>query len=66
VLSPDGEPLLGDFASGRVWTIVVDQGLVTEFRREPYSIAGLASFAEGPHGELYAVSHGGTIYRLTP
>jgi len=45
-------------------TIVVDQGLVTEFRREPYSIAGLASFAEGPHGELYAISIFGAIYRL--
>ena len=28
------------------------------------SIAGLASFAEGPHGELYAVSIFGAIYRL--
>jgi glucose/arabinose dehydrogenase len=59
-----GRYFFGDFASGRVWTIVVDQGLVTEFRREPYSIAGLASFAEGPHGELYAVSIFGAIYRL--
>ena len=59
-----GRYFFGDFASGRVWTIVVDQGLVTEYRREPYSIAGLASFAEGPHGELYAVSIFGAIYRL--
>ncbi len=59
-----GRYFFGDFASGRVWTIVVDQGLVTEYRREPFSIAGLASFAEGPHGELYAVSIFGAIYRL--
>ncbi len=59
-----GRYFFGDFASGRVWTIVVDQGLVTEYRREPYSIAGLASFAEGPRGELYAVSMFGAIYRL--
>jgi glucose/arabinose dehydrogenase len=59
-----GRYFFGDFASGRVWTIVVDQGLVTEFRREPFSIAGLSSFAEGPRGELYAVSFSGAIYQL--
>jgi len=59
-----GRYFFGDFASGRVWTIVVDQGLVTEYRREPFSVAGLSSFAEGPHGELYAVSIFGAIYRL--
>ena len=59
-----GRYFFGDFASGRVWTIVVDQGLVTEYRREPFSIGGLASFAEGPRGELYAVSIFGAIYRL--
>ena len=59
-----GRYFFGDFASGRVWTIVVDQGVVTEYRREPFSIGGLSSFAEGSRGELYAVSYFGVIYRL--
>ncbi|MGH2920931.1 MAG: PQQ-dependent sugar dehydrogenase [Gaiellaceae bacterium] len=59
-----GRYFFGDFASGRVWTLVVQEGVVTEFQREPFSIGGLASFAEGPRGELYAVSYFGAIYRL--
>ena len=35
-------------------------------RRESFKIAGLTSFGEDAAGELYAVSHGGTVYRLTP
>ena len=59
-----GRYFFGDFASGRVWTLVVDGGVVTEYQREPFSIPGLTSFAEGPRGELYAMSYFGTIYRL--
>ena len=33
-------------------------------RREPFSVAGLVSFGEDAAGELYAVSHGGTVYRV--
>ena len=33
-------------------------------RLEPVRVAGLVSFGEDLKGELYAVAHGGTIYRL--
>jgi glucose/arabinose dehydrogenase len=59
-----GRYFFGDFASGRIWTLVVDGGLVTEYQREPYSLPGLTSFAESPRGELYAMSYFGKIYRL--
>jgi glucose/arabinose dehydrogenase len=59
-----GRYFFGDFASGRVWTLVVEDGVVTEFQREPFSIPGLDSFAESPRGELYAVSYFGAVYRL--
>jgi glucose/arabinose dehydrogenase len=59
-----GRYFFGDFASGRVWTLVVEGGIVTEYQREPFSIPALSSFAEGPRGELYAISFLGTIYRL--
>ena len=59
-----GRYFFGDFASGRVWTMLVENGSVVEYQREPFSIPALASFAEGPQGELYAVSFAGAIYRL--
>ena len=59
-----GRYFFGDFASGRVWTMLVENGSVVEHQREPFSIPALASFAEGPQGELYAVSFAGAIYRL--
>jgi hypothetical protein len=30
------------------------------------NVPELDSFGEAPNGELYAISHGGTIYRITP
>ena len=64
VASAYGRYFYGDFASGRIWTLVVTDGVLTDYRREAFSIPGVASFAEGPRGELYAVSYFGTIYRL--
>ncbi len=39
---------------------------MTGNRREKFKIATLTSFGEDTAGELYAVSGGGMIYRLTP
>jgi glucose/arabinose dehydrogenase len=59
-----GRYFYGDFASGRIWSLIISEGAVTHFQREPFSVPGVASFAEGPRGELYAVSYLGAIYRL--
>jgi glucose/arabinose dehydrogenase len=59
-----GRYFFGDFASGRVWSLVAADGVVLQFQREAFSIPALASFAEGPRGELYAISFLGKIYRL--
>jgi glucose/arabinose dehydrogenase len=59
-----GRYFFGDFASGRVWTMVVEGGVVTEYQRERFSIPAVSSFAEGPRGDLYAVSFLGTIHQL--
>ena len=41
-------------------------GKATGLRRERFKIESVTSFGQDNAGELYAVSHGGTIYRLTP
>ena len=41
-------------------------GRATGLRRERFEIDSVSSFGEDAAGELYAVSHRGRVYRLTP
>jgi glucose/arabinose dehydrogenase len=61
-----GRYIYGDYCSGIVWSFKIAGGKLTGLRREAFKVANLTSFGEDVAGELYAVSHGGTIYRLTP
>jgi glucose/arabinose dehydrogenase len=61
-----GRYLYGDYCSGIVWSFKIAKGKATGLRRERFRVERLTSFGEDAAGELYAVSHGGTIYRLTP
>jgi glucose/arabinose dehydrogenase len=61
-----GRYIYGDYCSGNVWSLKVVGGRAKALRRERFRIDSVTSFGEDPAGELYGVSHGGTIYRLTP
>jgi glucose/arabinose dehydrogenase len=61
-----GRYIYGDYCSGIVWSFKISGGKATGLRRERFRIDNLSSFGEDVAGELYGVSHGGTIYRLTP
>jgi glucose/arabinose dehydrogenase len=61
-----GRYIYGDYCSGNVWSFKIASGKATGLRRERFRIESLTSFGEDVAGELYGVSHGGTIYRLTP
>ena len=61
-----GRYIYGDYCSGIVWSLKLAGGKATGLRRERFKIEGLTSFGEDTAGELYGVSQGGTIYRLTP
>ena len=61
-----GRYIYGDYCSGIVWSFKLAGGKATGLRRERFKIEGLTSFGEDTAGELYGVSQGGTIYRLTP
>jgi glucose/arabinose dehydrogenase len=56
-----GRYVYGDYCSGRIWSIPAGGGTP---RLEPLQVEGLSSFGESLAGELYAVSHSGTIYRF--
>jgi glucose/arabinose dehydrogenase len=60
----DGRYFFGDFCTGYVWSLVVRDGKATSVKRHAFTVPALASFGEGPTGELYLVSLSGTVYRL--
>jgi glucose/arabinose dehydrogenase len=56
VRSLRGRYFFGDYCSGRIWSIRIVDGRARDYRREPITIPGLASFGEDARGELYAIS----------
>jgi glucose/arabinose dehydrogenase len=58
-----GRYFFGDYCSGTVWSLRVVDGRATGVRRE-FEVSSISSFGEGASGELYLVSHDGSIYRL--
>jgi glucose/arabinose dehydrogenase len=59
-----GRYFYGDYCSGTIWSLQVKKGRATGLRREAFRIPGLTSFGEDARGGLYAVSEGGTLYRI--
>jgi glucose/arabinose dehydrogenase len=59
-----GRYFYGDYCSGIVWSLRASGGRAVGVRREPFRVSNLTSFGEDTAGELYLVSHEGTIYRL--
>jgi glucose/arabinose dehydrogenase len=60
-----GRYIYGDYCSGNIWSFRISGGKARDLRREPFTVDSVSSFGENSAGELFAVSHGGTIYRLT-
>jgi glucose/arabinose dehydrogenase len=65
VAAARGRYFYGDYCSGDVWSLRVVRGRATSLRREAFDVDSLTSFGEDARGELYAVSHGGVVYRLS-
>ena len=61
-----GRYFYGDYCSGLVWSLKMVGGKATSVRREPFTVGGLSSFAQGSDGELYLMSvNSGNLFRLT-
>ena len=61
-----GRYIYGDYCSGTIWSFKLVGGKASALKRESFEISSVTSFGQDNAGELYGVSHGGTIYRLTP
>jgi glucose/arabinose dehydrogenase len=60
-----GKYIFADFCSGKIWSIprAASAGASKTLQRD--TLQNISSFGEGDNGELYVVSLGGTVYRLT-
>jgi glucose/arabinose dehydrogenase len=56
-----GQYVLGDYCSGRIWTIAAN-GSALLFHRDTSAL--ITSFGEGENGEVYMTDHGGRLYRV--
>jgi glucose/arabinose dehydrogenase len=59
-----GRYFYGDYCNGTIWSLKVASGKATQVRRERIRVPSISSFGEDAAGELYLVSHDGTIFRL--
>jgi glucose/arabinose dehydrogenase len=59
-----GRYFFGDFCSGVVWSLRIQEGRAVDVRRERFRASGLASFGEDVAGELYFATQGGRIFKL--
>ena len=61
-----GRYFYGDYCTGNIWSAKLSGSGATGLRKERFRISNVTSFGEDAAGELFAVSHVGTLYRLTP
>jgi hypothetical protein len=61
-----GAYLFGDLCTGIVRAIAHSGNAVTQHRDLGLRVPLLSSFGQGPAGELYAISLGGTIFKIAP
>jgi len=59
-----GRYFFGDYCSGDVWSLRVENGHEVDVRREPFQVPSLTTFGEDAAGELYAGTDNGRIFKL--
>jgi len=59
-----GRYFFGDYCSGNIWSLRIQNGSATDARREPFRVDELTTFGVDAAGELYLGTGGGRIYKL--
>jgi len=59
-----GRYFFGDYCSGTIWSLRIQNGAAADVKREPFRVASLTSFGEDAAGELYMATGDGRIYKL--
>ena len=66
VPSAVGRYFFGDFCSGSVWSLRMQDGVAVDVRREPFTVPFLTTFGEDAAGELYLGTGSGRVFVLAP
>ena len=64
VSSAVGRYFFGDFCSGSIWSLRMQDGAAVDVRREPFSVSSVTTFGEDAAGELYFGTGNGTVFTL--
>jgi glucose/arabinose dehydrogenase len=64
VTSAVGRYFYGDYCSGIVWSLRMQDGRATDVRREPFRVASLTTFGQDVAGGLYFGTESGRIFKL--
>ena len=64
VAAASGRYFFGDYCSGIVWSLRVQDGRAVDVRREAFRVPSLTSFGEDAAGELYFATGNGRIFKL--
>jgi hypothetical protein len=64
VAAAAGRYFFGDYCSGIIWSLRIENGTAVDVRREPFRVEQLTSFGEDVAGELYLATGAGRIYKL--
>jgi glucose/arabinose dehydrogenase len=59
-----GRYFFGDYCSGIVWSLRIENDRAVDVRREPFRVGSLTSFGEDVAGELYLATGNGRILKL--
>jgi glucose/arabinose dehydrogenase len=59
-----GRYFFGDYCSGVVWSLRVQDGRAVDVRREPFRVSSLTTLGEDAGGELYFATGNGRIFKL--
>ena len=68
----DGRYIFGDYCTGKIWSIVVNENESINLKNHTGSIMNsigkkefyLSSFGEDNEGEIFIIDYNGTIYKL--
>ena len=61
-----GRYVFGDFCVGRILSARLEAGRARSVRNTPLKVESLSSFGEDARGRVYALSLGGSVFRLVP
>ena len=64
VTEASGRYFFGDYCSGIVWSLRIQDGRAVDVRREPFHVSSLTTFGEDVAGELYFGTGNGQIFKL--